>query len=301
MKKANAGKQAVMGRFRSAIVNQTARLTRVGRTGLAASAIRRATGRPGNTLPAFWFTGSPNFGDILSEVILREVWGTEPVRVSASFSGKALGAGSILHRAVPGDVVWGSGLIQRQKFDGRGIQFAVVRGPRTRSCIDGDVREQYGDPGILLPTFYTPRPLGRRYDIGVVPHAVDKDAMALGDSEVLSIDIEEHDWRLTVDRIAACDIIISSSLHGIVVAEAYGIPAVWVQPTDGLKGGAFKFHDYYEGTDRDAKLADWHAGLTSLVACAKRPHGIDTQPLLGAVPQALGALRQEVVFQGPTR
>lgn len=287
MKALRMVQRSIAVRARWMIVDQTARLTRTGRTGLAATTIRRVAGHPANSVPTFWFTSRPNFGDILSPVILRETWGIEPVRVSSRFSGKALGAGSILHHAVRGDVVWGSGLIQAQRFDGRGISFAAVRGPRTRQCIEGDVPELYGDPGVLLPTVYTPRPLLRRYDIGVVPHSVDKGAMTFHDSEVLSIDIEERDWRLTVDRITACDIVVSSSLHGIIIAEAYGIPAVWVQPTDGLKGGMFKFHDYYEGTGRDASLADWHGGLAALAARAERPSGIDMEPLLAAVPHAL--------------
>jgi pyruvyltransferase len=298
MKVACRAKRAVADRTRRTVLDQTARLTRMGQTGLAATAIRRATGRPVNTVPAFWFTGQPNFGDILSEVLLREIWGIKPVRVSASFSGKALGLGSILHRAVSGDVVWGSGLIEPQKFDGRGIEFTAVRGPRTRSCIVGDVPELYGDPGVLLPTFYTPRPLARRYEVGVVPHAIDKEAMAVADGEVLSIDIEERDWRLTVDRIAACDVVVSSSLHGIIVAEAYGIPAVWVQPTNGLKGGRFKFNDYYEGTDRDASLADWRAGLASLTSRADRPRGVDVKPLLTAVSHALRSVGAEGYVSG---
>lgn len=298
MKVAKKAKQAAVDVGRHIFVDSTLRALRMGKSGLPATVIRRVTGLPANAVPVYWFTGHPNFGDILSEVILRKVWGIAPVRVSSSFSGKALGTGSILCRAVRGDVVWGSGLIRPQKFDGRGIEFTAVRGPRTRSCIQGDVPEIYGDPGVLLPTFYTPRPLARRYDIGVVPHYVDKSAMALDDSGVLFIDIEELDWRLTVDRIAACDIIVSSSLHGIIAAEAYGVPAVWVQPTDGLMGGPFKFHDYYEGTKRDALQADWNAGLVSLVNRADAPHGLDPKPLLETVSQALRSIGAERYAQG---
>ena len=57
--------------------------------------------------------------------------------------------------------------------------------------------------------------------------------------------------------MTACAYIVSSSLHGICVAEAYGIPAVWVRLADNIVGGEFKFRDYYASTGRDMHPQDW--------------------------------------------
>jgi pyruvyltransferase len=246
------------------------------------SQVRRALDLPSNTYPAYW-AEVRNFGDILSPVLLRSALGIHPVHVEHGFRGKLLGAGSIAHRAKKGDLVWGSGLRHGRPMDGSGVTFSAVRGPRTRSLVrDADVPALYGDPAMLLPILYDPPPAARRYAVGLVPHYVDTDVMAIDDSSIVTIDIRDPDWKRTVQSIVACDVIVSSSLHGIIAAEAYKIPAVWVQPTDRILGGDFKFHDYYEGTGRDGELASWSLGLVKLVDKAAAPPGLDGTGLLVA-------------------
>ena len=231
-------------------------------------------------LPAFWFTGRPNFGDLISPVVTAENFGVKPILVASSFPGKLLGAGSVLHRAVSGDIVWGSGLIQEQTVDGAGIEFLAVRGPRSHRCIRGDVPERYGDPGMLLPRVYTPSPTAARFDVGVLPHYHDKEAMRISDKSVLYIDVQDPDLQATVDRIASCDVLVTSSLHGIITADAYGIPVVWVQPTKAIKGAQFKFRDYFEGTNREGHLSDWSRGLLDVISDATAPPELDHSGLL---------------------
>ena len=47
-----------------------------------------------------------------------------------------------------------------------------------------------------------------------------------------------------VREIAAADAVVTTSLHGLVTADAFGIPATWTMLEPPLSGGAFKFHDY---------------------------------------------------------
>jgi pyruvyltransferase len=108
------------------------------------------------------------------------------------------------------------------------------------------VPEVYGDPGLLLPLVYNPD-IEVRQRVGYVPHMVDK---GLCPTDGLVIDLQKP-WREVVDAIKSCERIVSSSLHGIVAAEAYGIPATWAVYSDRIIGGEFKFRDYLLGTGRD--------------------------------------------------
>lgn len=58
-----------------------------------------------------------------------------------------------------------------------------------------------------------------------------------------------NDWQETVDEIYNSKLVISSSLHGIILAEAYGIPAMLLKSKN-INVGLFKFKDYYFSTGR---------------------------------------------------
>ena len=241
---------------------------------------RIATGRRPH-LAAYW---SPyvNFGDALAPDILEFVTGLRPRFVSAQTRGKVLSVGSILRRAQPGDTVWGTGAMFPGRADLTRATVLAVRGPRTRSQIVGDCPEVYGDPAIILPLIYQPRPL-KRVDIGLIPHVVDQDVMRSIDPRVNVIDLATTKWRSVVDEICRCEVVLSSSLHGLIVAEAYGIPAVWVKASDRVLGDGFKFHDYYESTGREIEGSrPWSAGVAQLVAAALEPPPLDATKLLSA-------------------
>ena len=56
-------------------------------------------------------------------------------------------------------------------------------------------------------------------------------------------------FRSFIDEIISKELIVSSSLHGIILAEAYGVPAVLL--ADNRKNfDLFKYRDWYESTGR---------------------------------------------------
>ena len=129
--------------------------------------------------------------------------------------------------------------------------FRAVRGPQTRAfLIDKgyDVPEIYGDPALLLPQYYKPK-IEKKFKLGIIPHYSDyelveewyKDEDHINIINLMTLSIES-----TTDEILKCHKIVSSSLHGIIVAHAYGIPAVWQKFSENLFGDDIKFQDYFE-------------------------------------------------------
>ena len=109
-----------------------------------------------------------------------------------------------------------------------------------------DCPEVYGDPALLLPHFFNPD-VPKRYSMGIVPHYIDKESPFLDryrhDPQVLILDIESSIQDF-VRAVKSCEVIFSSSLHGLICADSYGIPNTWIQFSDDVVGGDFKFRDY---------------------------------------------------------
>lgn len=211
-------------------------------------------------LPTYWRPENNNLGDLLTPDILTDVLGISEYDfelVQAYEIGKLLCVGSIIEHIRTGDMVWGSGIHrpERVNIGRKDVKIYSVRGPKTRDHLlrlGYDVPEVYGDPAILLPLFYNPE-IKKKYKVGYIPHQVDYDTVKQNvptyeDSTI--INITNEDWRITVDKILECEMIVSSSLHGIIISEAYGIPAIWSIHTGGVWGGDFKFQDYFQSTGR---------------------------------------------------
>ena len=103
-----------------------------------------------------------------------------------------------------------------------------------------------------------------------------------------------------VDRICSCEFIISSSLHGLILADAYGVPNQWVRFSDKFYGGSFKFEDYFSSVGREQQPIIVDSGTTvGDIAGRKddyRPISFDPLPLLRACPFEIthAALREMI-------
>ncbi|KVV15885.1 hypothetical protein AP058_00501 [Flavobacterium sp. TAB 87] len=106
----------------------------------------------------------------------------------------------------------------------------------------------FGDPALLLPRYFNPK-VEKKYRLGIIPHyndAVFVDALKLESADVCVISMMTNDIEGKTIEFLQCEKIISSSLHGIIVAHAYGIPAVWQRFSDQVFGDDIKYQDYFE-------------------------------------------------------
>ena len=105
------------------------------------------------------------------------------------------------------------------------------------------------------------------------------------------LDLNVHETPIAfLRRMSTCAVVLSTSLHGLVFAEALGIPNLWVKAGDRLPGGEFKFHDWFSTTARP-QLSPWRlteADSASALATQAALHEsvIDAAALTGAFPHA---------------
>ena len=242
-------------------------------------------------IPVYWWNGAGgrNFGDVLSRYIVRALSGRHVVH--ARRSPRLVAVGSVLRLAEPGDTVWGSGL-SRPSPVAKALRILAVRGPLTRQVAieqtGSPVPEVYGDPALLLPRLLDASGIERKHKVGIVPHYVDADhevARGLRKGGFHMIDALAPPLDV-VREIVSCELVYSSSLHGLIVAEAFGVPAVWVEFGEGVVGRGFKFRDYYLASGRTPpKPLDWRRRSVGLGVTTPPDIAVpDLDALLAAFP-----------------
>lgn len=215
---------------------------------------------------AFWWKGiENNWGDALNPILIESMTGKKPIVSTEVFNIKKNTVycviGSILEASSEDNlVVWGSGFItSNSKFKVKPKEICAVRGPRTRELILKNgiyCPKVYGDPAILYSCFYKPK-VEKKYKLGIIPHYVDQDNTLLNmfknESSVLIIDILSG-INNVIDDICSCEMVASSSLHGIIAADSYGIPSIWIEFSKKITGDGFKFYDYFESVGRENEV-----------------------------------------------
>ena len=202
---------------------------------------------------AFWYQ-EKNFGDLLTPDIFR-FYGLVPLFTPNFDTCEAIVVGSILE-VIPesySGVILGSGFINEvteKRFTQAKI--LLVRGRLTANKLSLPVSIPIGDPGILVDQVYGDaiKDVGKKYKLGIVPHYKHINEKAIQKiinrypNDILVIDVRRNPLEVIRD-IATCNCIASSSLHGIVVSHSLGIPVYPLEFDTNLRGGQFKFFDYY--------------------------------------------------------
>lgn len=204
-----------------------------------------------------WVYGQ-NFGDYLSYVIVGELLkqaGGFPLPQKRD-DRKLLALGSIIHFAKDGDVVWGSGVNGKMPEDRHkffDLDVRMVRGPLTRDYLKSKgisvPDDVYGDPAILLPYLFPElkaRPISGK--IIVLPNFNELERVIPLISSNLNLVSPVGYWRDIVKQILSSELVLTSSLHGLIIAEVFNVPVRFVAPCGGET--LFKYDDYLRGTGR---------------------------------------------------
>jgi hypothetical protein len=208
-----------------------------------------------------------NFGDELSPEIIEYITGRKVQKVNNKKC-ELIALGSILDnqfklynkfndkfKSLIGrpTYVWGSGVISNETKGKTYFRPLALRGHLTKNKIGIESVENIplGDPGLFIFDMINSK--SKKSGVGIIPHYTDKKHPLINDFKYMHnvkiIDVETP-WRQVCNEIASCDFILSSSLHGLVVADAFKIPNYRIKLYNNLKGGSFKFKDYASALNR---------------------------------------------------
>lgn len=204
-----------------------------------------------------YFDGVENVGDLLNVDIVEHYSRKKIVNVPPFFRFKHyLVIGSILQNMNKNSVAIGCGLIHDSKVNEirEFGDIRVVRGYLTKECLEGLTKKTLniplGDPALLFPRIFKPE-ISLAYEFGLVLHYVDESHFikefveSLG-GRVISV---RQKPRSFIEQIHSCKKILSSSMHGLILSDAYNIPNKRIILSDKIYGGDFKFKDYYSTTN----------------------------------------------------
>ena len=202
----------------------------------------------------YWWIGRKNFGDLITEEMATK-FNFTPVHCypeKADF----IGAGSLL-QMLPTNFsgsILSTGIIEPRNIELPNAKFLSVRGELTKEVLGLDKELATGDLGLISNLLIQDNIFEKKYELGLIPHYVDKSAPWLNlvkeiyGKKCLIIDVEQTAKKVT-EQIAKCNFVISSSLHGIIVADSLQVPCSWIGLSDSVVGNGFKFHDYASSID----------------------------------------------------
>lgn len=95
-----------------------------------------------------------------------------------------------------------------------------------------------------MPLIYHPTNLRKQYKVSYICHI--SKAKNLPNQHI--IDVCTADYKHFIDEILQSEMVVSSSLHGIILAESYGVPALFWN--DKMESELFKYYDWYFSTNR---------------------------------------------------
>lgn len=267
-------------------------------------------------IPIIGAYGFRNWGDQLNTTLLPLLSGKKPVIVKFSNSNKSIypfanrinkwingriddnfleryaAVGSILQWIdIPNVVVWGSGFIyENSRLLKEPKSILAVRGPLSADKISdqyGITTKIFGDPAVLYSLYYKPN-IPKKYKLGIIPHYVDYKRIKLNFSNMPNVKIIDimSGINSVIDDILSCETIASSSLHGLIISEAYNIPTTWIEwiaPSVDY----FKYYDYYSSINCDKEMVSLQksTSIDDIVASSELPSNhINMKKLLSVCP-----------------
>lgn len=292
-----------------------------------------------------------NFGDVLSPVIVAAYTGGSVKAVPCSWPGRRLVAiGTIGHIQRFGNAMfWGTGFgsaegdfrvargFRRPSFTK--LSATALRGPFSAAMFSAEglkAPSVFGDPGLLVPHLWPALRPKTCHELGVFLHVSEVTHKALDAKskpefhryavppDLAQAVVVRNTYvpasmvglKAKLEEILACKRILSTGLHALVLAEAYGIPCAafdihagssgLMAPEDDTQPLDHRMRDFYAGIGArrvpvyrtERHLATNWAAAMRFIDAHWSPHAFDASPLVEAFPADYGPIRTEPLLDG---
>ncbi|MBO5408580.1 MAG: polysaccharide pyruvyl transferase family protein [Clostridia bacterium] len=225
----------------------------------------------------YYYSAGSNFGDAVNPYILENIFGRKSVLAApcdadlfmiGSILGKILVRKSSIFKRLKMAfssplTIWSSGFIRDDvagKCLSRNLNVCALRGELSLKLLEKISGQKFspvlGDGGLLIAQLIKELP-EKKYPVGIFPHFADENRpeIALLQKKIPgSVVISPLGDPLECARkIAECETVISSSLHGLIASDSFGIPNRQIVISSNIKGGLFKYNDYYSAYKTQAR------------------------------------------------
>jgi pyruvyltransferase len=195
-----------------------------------------------------------NFGDEITKVIIENLY-YRKVRWAEPWECQMIGAGSLLsdvfkRKKQNKPLVWTSGFLEDDKLllSDDDFEFAGVRGNLSKERITTNNELQLGDAGLLASFLNKGNMLSKTNRLGIIPHYIDASSdfiRKIKNNDGVNIINPTDDLYTIIKAVSSCEAILSSSLHGLIIADSLGVPNRHLVLSANVRGAGYKFRDYY--------------------------------------------------------
>lgn len=200
-------------------------------------------------MKVYYWNKKKNFGDLLTSLLIKKFTHLDSEWAEVGDSELVM-IGSILEH-LPKDykgVIVGCGsLHEKSELIFPSSKILAVRGPLTAAKLK--FKGVLGDPGLLADELVNNE--DKEFDLGIIAHWTDDKLesdprFTKYNPKIIKV---SDDPLKIISEIGRCKKIVSSSLHGIILADAFGIPRRIEMSPKALshpnqEGGLFKWLDY---------------------------------------------------------
>lgn len=219
----------------------------------------------------------PNMGDLLNKCMIEELFGIDVTRGDLR-SCNLLAIGSGLDHIMYADDrktrirqkikymfsdnvhIWSTGFIRgesetKKELIYKHVHIHALRGKLTLKRMESQLGKRLdvptGDGGLLAQKWlgYFPE---KEYEVGIIPHFKEQHhpmvKALLENYDAAFIDLTQEPKKV-VEEIGKCKYVISSSLHGMIVADSFHVPNIHITLANSMFGDGNKFADYLSAFD----------------------------------------------------